>query len=180
MFGQLARWLGGGLCTGSRLISRRIPEPGQHTTRHPRDIRTPSGISGQDTLLGVYPIEQGHPSRQRQQHGADVPFLKVVADIANHVRQVDRMTHESVWACRDQTPQGGTYPKRSPQCEGDWRRSERPRSSPGQALPLATPLRQAAAAEARPGHMDTRRRRRPRRWWAASNLAPPAGAARTR
>jgi len=27
------------------------------------------------------------------------------------------MAHESVWACRDETPQGGTYPERSPQCE---------------------------------------------------------------
>jgi hypothetical protein len=73
----------GGLRTDSRLISRRVPEPGQrqHTTRHRSDIRTPSGVSGQDTLLCVYPIEQGYPSRQRQQYGAVVPFLKVIADV---------------------------------------------------------------------------------------------------
>ena len=57
-------------------------------------------------LLRVDAVEQGYPSGHHQKRCAEIPFLEVVSDVSNEVREIHGVANEPVGASPHQTPQG--------------------------------------------------------------------------
>src|SRR5436190_1713962 len=62
-------------------------------------------------------VEQGRPAGDCHKHCAEIPLLKVVSDIADHVGEIHRVTDEPVWACCYKAPQRRTNAEESAQRE---------------------------------------------------------------
>src|SRR5262245_64110969 len=93
------------------IAGARLPQSRDEPARHLRRVRHPSGIVGQWPLLGLDTVQERQPSRQHQQKRADIPFLKVVPNIAEHVGEVYRMTHDSIRAPGLEAPQRRANPE---------------------------------------------------------------------
>src|SRR5262249_7877976 len=94
-----------------------LPETGNEAVSHPGHVCLPSRIVGQCPLLGLDTVQERYPSRQHQHNGAGIPLLQVVADVAQHVGEKNRMTHESIRASRLEPPQRGANPESTAETE---------------------------------------------------------------
>ena len=57
----------------------------------------------QYSFLGLDAVDQRHPTNQHQEESDGIPFLQVVSDVCNYVREIHRMADESVGPTGDQT-----------------------------------------------------------------------------
>src|SRR5689334_11081072 len=80
----------------SDLQPARLPNTRQEAVPYQRTICWPSGVVREHSLFRVNAIEQGSPASKAQEHCAEIPFLKVVSDIADHVGEIHRVPNESV------------------------------------------------------------------------------------
>src|SRR5678815_435742 len=89
----------------------RLPETGHKTVAHRIRVVAPARMMRHDALLAADPVEDRDPPADHENHCDDVGFLKVVADITEHVAKVNRMADEPVRSSYRQTAQGGPDPK---------------------------------------------------------------------
>ena len=79
------------------------PKTREKTVANLGEVGRPSSILRDYSLLGLDAVDERRPTDQHQEDSDEVPFLQVVADVPKYVREIHRVSHESVGATGRQT-----------------------------------------------------------------------------
>src|SRR5262245_21113168 len=72
------------------------PNAGDDAVSDRGDVRFPFGVLREYSLFGMDAVDQRPPTDQHQKKCNKIPFLQVVPDVSNYVRQIYWMTDKLV------------------------------------------------------------------------------------
>src|SRR5262249_52491858 len=93
------------------LSTEALPDAGDEAIGHGAAVCLPSAVFREHSFLGMNAVEEGRPSGNADKRNADIPFMEVVADVAQEVGEIEGMPHDTVWTSGRQASQGRTQAK---------------------------------------------------------------------